>query len=200
MTRAPVAGVDPRTVVEWMRRDEPVRILDVRTPAEHESVHIPGSYNVPLDTLGEHAQELRRHIAEPVVLVCRSGNRAAQAERRLAAEGMANVKVLDGGMLAWQAVDGPVRAGRQRWSLERQVRLVAGGIVLGGIIGSTVVPRLKYVSGAIGAGLTFAALTDTCAMGALLAKLPYNRAAACDVDAVVAELVATSRPAERPTA
>jgi rhodanese-related sulfurtransferase len=193
----PTTSVDAHTVAEWMRRDESVRILDVRTPAEYESVHIPGSYNVPLDMLAEHAEELQRHIDEPVVLVCRSGNRAAQAEQRLAAAGMASVKVLDGGMLAWQSGGGPVNRGHQRWSLERQVRLVAGGIVLAGIAASVAVPWLKYLSGTIGAGLALAALTDTCAMGSLLAKLPYNRTASCDVDAVVAELIdaSTSRAA-----
>jgi rhodanese-related sulfurtransferase len=185
-------SIDVHSVADWMRRNENVRILDVRTPAEYESVHIPGSYNVPLDTLAEHAEELQRHIDEPVVLVCRSGNRAAQAEQRLAAAGMANVKVLDGGMIAWQSAKGTVNRGHQRWSLERQVRLVAGGIVLAGIAASIAVPWLKYLSGAVGAGLTLAALTDTCTMGALLAKLPYNRAAACDVEAIVAELVDAS--------
>jgi rhodanese-related sulfurtransferase len=192
MTRTAPTGIDARAVADWMRRDEPVHILDVRTAAEYESVHIPGSYNVPLDTLGEHAEELRRHLSEPVVLVCRSGNRAAQAEQRLAAAGMANIKVLDGGMLSWLSAEGPVNRGRQRWSLERQVRLVAGGLVLAGIVGSLAVPSLKYLSGAIGAGLTVAALTDTCAMGAVLSKLPYNRSADCDVDAAVAGLIDAS--------
>jgi rhodanese-related sulfurtransferase len=192
MTRTPTTTVAARAVADRLQRDGDVRILDVRTPAEYESAHIPGSYNVPLDTLAEHAQELRRHVDEPVVLVCQSGNRAAQAGQRLAAAGMANVSVLDGGMLAWQSTGAPVNRGHQRWGLERQVRLVAGGIVVAGIAGSVALPWLKYVSGGVGAGLAFAALTDTCAMGSLLARLPYNRAASCDVDAVVAELIDAS--------
>jgi rhodanese-related sulfurtransferase len=194
MSSTATTAIDARTVADWMRRDEPMHILDVRTPAEYESLHIPGSYNVPLDTLGEHAEELQRHVNEPVVLVCRSGNRATQAEQRLAAAGMANIKVLDGGMLSWLSAAGPVNRGRQRWSLERQVRLVAGALVLAGIVGSLAVPELKYLSGAVGAGLTVAALTDTCAMGTLLSKLPYNRGAGCDVDAVVAQLIDASAP------
>jgi rhodanese-related sulfurtransferase len=192
MTRTPTTTVAARAVADRLQRDGDVRILDVRTPAEYESAHIAGSYNVPLDTLAEHAQELRRHVDEPVVLVCQSGNRAAQAGQRLAAAGMANVSVLDGGMLAWQSTGAPVNRGHQRWGLERQVRLVAGGIVVAGIAGSVALPWLKYVSGGVGAGLAFAALTDTCAMGSLLARLPYNRAASCDVDAVVAELIDAS--------
>ena len=66
------------------------------------------------------------------------------------------------------------------------------GALSGLLAGSVALPWLKYVSGGVGAGLAFAALTDTCAMGSLLARLPYNRAASCDVDAVVAELIDAS--------
>lgn len=180
--------VDAATLEQLLREDADVRILDVRTPAEFESAHIPGAYNVPLDTLGEHAADLERHLTEPVMLVCRSGARASQACERLAATGMANLHILDGGMQAWDDGQRPVKRGRQRWDLERQVRLVAGALVLAGIIGSIWVPGLKYLSGFVGAGLTFAALTNTCAMGMALSKLPYNQAASCDVDKVVREL------------
>ena len=171
-----------------LRTGAEVRVLDVRTPAEYETVHIPGAYNVPLDTLGEHAEDIRRHVDETVVLVCRSGMRASQAEQRLAAVGMGNIRVLEGGMVAWERHGGPVNRGAARWDLERQVRLVAGAIVLTGIIVSIWVPAFRFVSGAVGLGLFVAALTNTCLMGMLLAKLPYNRSASCDVNAVVAQL------------
>jgi rhodanese-related sulfurtransferase len=180
--------VDAATLHELIDQGADIRILDVRTPAEFESAHIPGSYNVPLDLLGEHADELARHIDEPLLLVCRSGNRADRACERLAASGMPNLHVLDGGIQAWDDGSRSVRRGQQRWDLERQVRLVAGSLVLAGIVGSLAVPELKYLSGAVGLGLTVAALTNTCAMGMLLAKLPYNRAASCDVDTVVRQL------------
>src|SRR5574340_477020 len=83
--------------------------------------------------------------------------------------------------------------GAQRWDLERQVRLVAGSIVLTSILGSIAAPKLKWVAGAIGGGLTFAALSNTCAMGMLLSKLPYNRGAACDAPTIVAQLVDANR-------
>ena len=184
--------VDAPTLERLLGDDADVRILDVRTPAEFESAHIPGAYNVPLDTLGEHAAELERHLSEPVMLVCRSGARASQACDRLAATGMANLHILDGGMQAWDDGRRPVRRGRQRWDLERQVRLVAGSLVLAGIVGSRFVPGLTYLSGFVGAGLVFAALSNTCAMGMALSKLPYNRAAGCDVDRAVRELTAGS--------
>ncbi|MBP2329479.1 rhodanese-related sulfurtransferase [Kibdelosporangium banguiense] len=164
------------------------RLIDVRTPGEFENAHIPGSYNVPLDLLREHRDELRHHLDEQVVLICRSGQRAAQAEQVLAAAGLPNLRLLDGGMTAWQAAGGPVRHGRPRWDLERQVRLVAGAIVLTAVLIGLVVPPVTWLAGAVGAGLVIASLTNTCVMGMLLAKLPYNRGSRRNYDAVVAAL------------
>ena len=181
--------LDAQTLQERLATDDAPRVLDVRTPAEFETAHIPGAYNVPLDTLREHRTELRRHLDEDVVLVCRSGARAAQAEEALAGVGLPGLRVLDGGMMAWESSGAPVNRGRETWELERQVRLVAGGLVAAGVLGSVKVPALKWVAGAIGAGLTGAALTNTCAMGMALSKMPWNRTASpCDVDELVAAL------------
>jgi rhodanese-related sulfurtransferase len=180
--------LDATSLRELIDSGRAPRLLDVRTPAEFETVHIPGAYNVPLDLLREHREELRKHLDEDVVLICRSGARASQAEQALTGVGLPNLKVLDGGMLAWQASNAPVKQGRQRWDLERQVRLVAGSIVLVSVLGSVFVPGLKWVAAFIGAGLTFAALTNTCAMGMMLGKLPYNRGASCDLDTIVGQL------------
>lgn len=181
--------LDAQTLQERLATDDAPRVLDVRTPAEFETAHIPGAYNVPLDTLREHRTELRRHLDDDVVLVCRSGARAAQAEEALAGVGLPGLRVLDGGMMAWESSGAPVNRGRETWELERQVRLVAGGLVAAGVLGSVKVPALKWVAGAIGAGLTGAALTNTCAMGMALSKMPWNRTASpCDVDELVAAL------------
>lgn len=190
------ASVDAATLRDLLTAGRGLRILDVRTPGEFETAHIPGAYNVPLDLLREHRTELRAHLDDQVVLVCRSGARATQAGQTLAEVGLPNVKVLDGGMLAWQHTDAPVNRGRTRWDLERQVRLVAGLIVLSSVLGSLLVPGLQWVAALMGAGLTVAALTNTCAMGMLLAKLPYNRGtASCDLTTIVGQLRETgSRP------
>jgi rhodanese-related sulfurtransferase len=192
MTRTPSA---PRTLgtdqLQAALAAGTVRVLDVRTPAEFETVHIPGSYNVPLDTLTEHRDELSRHLGSDVVLVCRSGFRAGQAGRTLAGAGVPGLRLLDGGMVAWEQAGGPVRRGRRRWDIERQVRLVAGSIVLVSVLVSLVVPYAQVVAGALGAGLTVAALSNSCLMGRLLLRLPYNRtAAACDVEDVLGRLAA----------
>lgn len=167
----------------------PPRILDVRTPGEFEGVHIAGAYNVPLDLLREHSDEIRTHLDDHVVLVCRSGQRATQAEQTLHDTGLTNVHILDGGMNSWEANGFSVKRGAQRWDLERQVRLVAGSIVALSILASIFVPGFKWVALFIGSGLVFAAVSNTCMMGMLLAKLPYNRGATCDAQTIVGQLV-----------
>ncbi|OII68020.1 rhodanese-like domain-containing protein [Streptomyces sp. CC77] len=183
-----IAGLTPTALQQLIDSGRGPRVLDVRTPGEFRTVHIPGSYNVPLDTLREHRAELLTHLDEDVVLVCRSGARAAQAEQALAEAGLPNLWVLDGGMMAWEAGGAPVNRGEARWDLERQVRLIAGSIVLvTGVVG-VFVPGAHLIGTAIGAGLTFAALSNTCAMGMMLAKLPYNRGPRTDIRTVIASL------------
>ncbi|KRE34661.1 sulfurtransferase [Mycobacterium sp. Soil538] len=183
------ATIDSHNLSDRLGSASPPRVLDVRTPGEFETAHIAGAYNVPLDLLREHRDEISKHLDDEVVLVCRSGQRAAQAEESLRTAGLTNVHILDGGIVAWEAAGFAVNRGTPRWDLERQVRLVAGSIVLSSILGSIAAPKLKWLAGAVGGGLTFAALSNTCAMGMLLSKLPYNRGASCDAQTVVAQLV-----------
>ena len=189
MTATPTARIiDVATLRSRLDEDAP-RILDVRTPAEFETIHIPGSYNVPLDLLREHRDELARHIDEDVVLVCRSGARASQAEQALGQVGLPGLRILDGGMNSWERAGAPVTRGRQTWDLERQVRLVAGSVVAASIAGSTLRPRLRWIAGAIGAGLAIAAISNTCVLGMALAKMPWNRPATdIDLNAVLRAL------------
>lgn len=181
--------VDVETVAGLLSQQAPIKIIDVRTPAEWESAHIPGSYNVPLDLLPEHRAELRDTLRAPAILVCRSGARARQAKQVLREVELPQVHVLDGGIAAWEAAGKPVNRGRQRWGMERQVRGIAGTLVVLGALGGTFVWKpLTYLSVFVGGGLAFSALTDTCGMAMILSKLPYNRAAACDVRDVVSRL------------
>ena len=186
---APAATIDSTELRDLLLSAVPPRVLDVRTPGEFQTAHIAGAYNVPLDLLREHRDEIIEHLDQNVVLVCRSGQHAAQAEQTLRTAGLVNVHILEGGMTAWEATGFAVNRGAARWDLERQVRFVAGLIVLVSVLASIFVPGLKWVAAFIGAGLTFAALTNTCAMGMLLAKLPYNRGPACDGQTIVAQLV-----------
>ena len=167
----------------------PPRVLDVRTPGEFETTHIAGSYNVPLDLLREHRDEIRSHLDDQVVLVCQSGQRAAQAEDALRTAGLGNVHILDGGIGAWETQGFAVNRGTRRWDLQRQVRFVAGTIVALSILASILIPGFKWVAFVMGAGLSITAVTNTCLMGMMLAKLPYNRGPACDAESVVAQLL-----------
>lgn len=190
------AVVNVERLDELLDERPDVRLLDVRTPGEYETMHIRGSYNVPLDLLGEHAREIQEHVEEPVVLVCQSGSRSRKARETLEYSGMPNLHVLEGGVNGWVSSGKPVERGPERISIERQVRIAAGGIAaLGGLLALTVNRRFGVLPAFVGGGLLFAGVTDTCGMAALLAKLPYNRAASCDVDAMVSALKEGYEPA-----
>jgi rhodanese-related sulfurtransferase len=182
-------AVNAQQANDLLQSDRAMKIIDVRTPAEFETVHIPGSYNMPLDQLPEHQHELGRTVQDPIILVCRSGQRAEQALRLLQQTNLPQLHVLVGGITAWEQQGFPVKRGKQRWSMERQVRGLAGSIVLLGTLGGLFVWKpLLYLAAAIGAGLTYSALTDTCGMAILLSKLPYNRSATCDIRDVIRQL------------
>lgn len=169
--------------------DPKIRLLDVRSPGEFAAGRIPGSHNIPLGDLGAYASRLAGGSATEVVLVCQSGGRAGLAADVLADAGHQSHTVLAGGLNAWEQAGGDVEgASGNSWSIERQVRLVAGAIVLSGILTSLKAPRARFLSGAVGGGLVFSALSNTCAMGSVLAKLPFNRAERGDVESAVAAL------------
>lgn len=150
-----------------------VKILDVRTPSEFKHMHIEGSELMPLDKL--NAESLKTDGVERVI-VCQSGGRAAKAQQQLQFAGCKLFPVLDGGVSAWLQAGFPVVQGKATISLERQVRIAAGMIVLTGVILGTWVDPLFYaLSGFVGAGLVFAGITDWCGMGLLLAKAPWNQ-------------------------
>jgi rhodanese-related sulfurtransferase len=187
--------LDARQLEELLRERADVRLLDVRTAGEYDSVHIRGAYNVPLDTLGEHADEIRASVEAPVVLICQSGNRARQAEAALKECTMRNVHVLEGGMIGWLAAGLPAEHGAPRLSLERQVRIAAGALAAAGAVAALAVnPLFALVPAFVGSGLIFAGVTDTCGMAMVLSRLGYNRPANCDVPAMVAALKTGSRP------
>jgi len=187
-TRTRPTRITTEELRDWMAADDAPRVLDVRSAAEFSSSHVAGSWNVPLDLLREHRDELRQHLDQDVVLICRSGARAGQAETLLAEVGLPNLHVLDGGILAWEQAGAPLNRGRARWDLERQVRLVAGTLVLVGVLASIIWPPARWLSAAVGGGLAFAAVTNSCAMGMLLSRLPYNRDVTADLDSVLTAL------------
>lgn len=193
------AVLHPNDLVTLRSERPDTRIIDVRTPGEFAGGHIAGSYNVPLPDLTAHRAELTAPGAGPVVLICQSGRRAETAQGHLADIGLAEIRILDGGVAAWTGAGLPLERleGAGGWTIERQVRGVAGAIVLLSILASLAWTPARFIAGAIGAGLLIAALTDTCAMGMLLARMPWNRSApTCDMPTIVRTLTETETPEE----
>lgn len=160
------------------QRQEGVDLIDVRTPSEFREVHASGARNVPLDSLDPTQIKASRNgtSGNPLYVICRSGNRSSQAVKRLQAAALENVVNVEGGTQAWEAAGLPVERGKKAISLERQVRIAAGGLTfLGSALAFWVHPYFIALPAFIGAGLVFAGVTDTCGMAMMLAKMPWNR-------------------------
>lgn len=171
-------SIAPTELTRRLAEDPELMIIDVRTPGEFETTHIRGSYNVPLDLLTEHTADLVERMDDHVVLVCQSGSRAGTACTALSEAGLDSADVLAGGIGAYEQAGGVVVRRGTRWAMDRQVRMTAGSLVLvGTLAGQLLHPRLGLFAGAVGAGLTYSALSDSCAMASVLSRMPWNRVA-----------------------
>jgi rhodanese-related sulfurtransferase len=174
-----VPTITPNELEALRRQGRTIELIDVRTPVEYREVHAEPARLVPLDALDPKAlMEARNGTRdEPLYLICRSGSRGRQACERFHAAGYTNVVNVEGGTQAWEQAGLPVVRGKKGISLERQVRIAAGAlVVLGTALGAFVHPAFLAVAAFVGAGLIFAGVTDTCGMGMLLARMPWNRA------------------------
>ncbi|MFI1564305.1 rhodanese-like domain-containing protein [Streptomyces sp. NPDC020490] len=169
-------------------------VIDVRTPGEYASGHLPGAVNIPLDHIRRALPEIRLAAEQgDVLVVCASGARSENACKLLAVEGIVTA-TLAGGTGAWASegndLQRPVACDtRASWSMERQVRFTAGTVVLLGLLlGVLVHPAFLLLSVGIAGGLVFSALTNTCGMAVMLAKLPHNRPRTADLDTALATL------------
>jgi rhodanese-related sulfurtransferase len=155
-----------------------VELIDVRTPVEYRDLHVEFARNVPLDRLDPAAitRDRSGRPGNPLYVMCRSGSRGRLACERLLAAGCPDVVNVEGGTLACAEAGLPVVRGKKAVSLERQVRIAAGLlVVLGAVLAWLVHPVFVGLSAFVGAGLVFAGVTDTCGMGMLLARMPWNR-------------------------
>lgn len=167
--------ISPQGLQQKLAAQPGLNLVDVRTPVEFAEVHVAQARNEPLDRFD--AATFAKD--QPVYILCRSGARAAKAAEQLAAAGHLQAVVVEGGTLAWIEAGLPVERGQTKViSLERQVRIGAGSLVLTGVLLSRFVhPDFIWLSGFVGAGLVFAGITDWCGMGLLLAKAPWNQKA-----------------------
>lgn len=161
-----------------LAQQESIELIDVRTPVEYREVHATMAENVPLDTLPN--SPLMRDpnaIDRRIYVICRGGNRSEMACQKLVAAGFSDVVNVEGGTSAWDGAGLPVVRGKKAIGLERQVRILAGSIVLAGSLAALATGNVYFagVPAFIGAGLVFAGVTDTCGMGMMLAKMPWNQ-------------------------
>lgn len=170
--------ISPRDLHTLAESGHAVDLIDVRTLPEFREVHASIARLEPLDQLDPHkiAQSRNGRADEPIYLICRSGSRAKQAQDAFHKAGFTHAVCVEGGTQAWEQAGLPVVRGKKAVSLERQVRIAAGAlVVLFTLLGAFVSPYFLILSGFIGAGLVFAGITDTCGMAALLARMPWNR-------------------------
>jgi rhodanese-related sulfurtransferase len=172
-----IATISPQKLFELHQANQNIDLIDVRTPVEYREVHVAFARNVPLDRLDAAAISAGRNGA-PLYVICRSGGRGKQACEKLTAAGHTHVINVEGGTQAWDQAGLAVVRGKKVMSLERQVRIAAGTlVVLGSALGIFVSPYWIGLAAFVGAGLVFAGLTDTCGMGMLLARMPWNQVA-----------------------
>ena len=175
-------SVSPEELNRMITSGSKVELLDVRTAGEFESAHVPDARLIPLDELDAGAFLKERGEADrPVYVLCQSGGRARKAIEKLEQAGFGGCVLVEGGTQAWIDAGLPVtRDAVGVISLERQVRIAAGSLVLTGVLLAYFVhPGFIALSAFVGAGLVFAGVTDWCGMGLLLAKMPWNQKSAC---------------------
>ena len=171
-----VTTMSPKQLHDLVQSGNSVELIDVRTPVEYREVHVGFARNVPLDQLDAIQFASGRNGSEPLYVICRSGSRGKQACEKFLSAGYTNVVNVEGGTQAWDKAGLPVVRGQKAISLERQVRIAAGLLVLvGSALGAFVSPYWIGLSAFVGAGLTFAGITDTCGMGMILARMPWNQ-------------------------
>lgn len=165
------ATVSPADLAAALELDE-TQLIDVRMPNEFRESHVRGARNVPLDRMrpSDFAGQ------ENLYVICHKGGRSQMACEKLEAAGVTGLHNVQGGTLACAEAGLPIVRGKKAISLERQVRIAAGSlVVLGTVLGTLVHPGWLGLAGFVGAGLIFAGVTDTCGMGMLLARMPWNQ-------------------------
>lgn len=173
-----IGSINARDLYQKVEHGESIYVIDVRTPVEFRELHASVARNCPLDSispktvLGNESPDRER----PVYVMCRSGNRSRMACEKLEKLGLHVINV-EGGTNAWADAGLPVVRGKKAISLERQVRICAGLLIVVGAVLTAALGNLWFLAIPIfvGSGLTFSGITDSCAMGMLLARMPWNQ-------------------------
>ena len=173
-------SITPRELHDRMLRGGAPELLDVRTPGEYASAHVPGAKLTPLDELDAAAYVRERGEKRgSVYVICQSGGRARRAIEKFAQAGFHGCVLVEGGTQAWMDAKLPVNRGQVRvLPLMRQVQITVGLVsATGAGLALMVNPRFAWIPLVTGAGLLFAGLTGFCGLAEVLAKMPWNRGA-----------------------
>ena len=173
-----VATISPAELNNLLKSGEEFDLIDVREPFEFQSVHVTKARNIPLNQVNPNDIISKRTVGanKSLYIICHSGSRGRQACEKFIAAGFTDVINVDGGTQACEAQGLPVTRGKKIMSLERQVRIAAGSLVLTGVgLGTFYHHYFLGLAAFVGAGLIFAGITDTCGMGLMLAKMPWNQ-------------------------
>ena len=159
-----------------MATGETHELLDVRTPSEYVSAHVPGAKLIPLNGLKAEALLPQHEGGTPIFVLCHSGARATQAIEQFERAGCDDCVLVEGGTQAWIDAGLPVHRGASSvMPIMRQVQIVVGSLSAASAILSLAVDRwFAVVPLVLGCGLLFAGITGACGMALLLARMPWN--------------------------
>jgi rhodanese-related sulfurtransferase len=173
-----IPNISPAKLAELLKENPNLELIDVRTPAEYREVHVEQARNVPLDRLDPSTlMQARTDSAQnPLYFICHAGTRGQNACEKFLKAGFANVVNIEGGTKACVEVGLSVIRGKKAVSLDRQVRITAGLLViLGAVLGWFLHPAWIALSAFVGAGLAYSGITNTCGMAFVLARMPWNQ-------------------------
>lgn len=175
MNAAQSQGVDVLTASQWLETNQAL-LVDVREPAEHAGLHIPGAHLLPLSRIKQTPAP--EHADRKLIVHCKAGGRSKQACQTWAETSSGPIYWLEGGIEAWQQAGLPTQKSisAPRLDVQRQLQLVIG---LGGLIGLTlgllVSPWFFTIAFIFAGGLTMAGITGLCPLAMIIARMPWNQ-------------------------
>lgn len=179
--RAEISFITPDALYHKQLYGHDPALLDVRTQTEYRAGHIPGAKLIPIDellpqSLDEHFERSTPGNSETLYLTCQSGQRAEAAAERLMKAGYTNLALVAGGTTAWEQAGLPMTRHGNAISLERQLQIAIGSLlVLKVLLGFSVNELFFALTAIIGAGLILAGMTRWCGMTELIARMPWNQ-------------------------
>jgi rhodanese-related sulfurtransferase len=191
MEMAKLSSISPSELFAMQNQGKEFQLLDVRTGLEYRSGHIPGAKLLALDEMSDKALieqlgDLNKRDHGFIYVTCQSGLRAQQAIEKLHTYGYRNLILVEGGTEGWEKAGLPMKRCGRVITLERQVQIAIGSLLLLKVLFGFTLHELFFLTGAaIGAGLIVAGVTRWCGLARLIAMMPWNRHNNCAEKALV---------------